>query len=641
MVCAVVLCKLKFTIMKRHVRQLLVLVFSVFGIQAGFAQETIDLSTGVSNSTGSLFTPGTLDDTWRVQRPGNTNWLAPKACTLSAWQESACSRWVSLDTYSGEAVVTNGGTYTYRATFTVSSTRIDCASLEISHIGGDNRITGLQVNGYSYYTALNVPAGDHFSPLLQNRTIILNTAHLNPGGTNTVTVTVSNGADTYAGFNMCGSMRINNVNFNIDPNITGPSAICQGNPLAFGGSLAPGSGVATDHLWGIQECDASGTPVAGGFSAEYWFNGPPSNYTFPSGLNLTCNRYYNIRLAAVYESTCDNWAEERKLIYYSCNPVANAGPDRTICEGECTTIGALLGSKGVTYTWTAGGATVGSGALLEVCPVTNTTYTVTATNQYGCTAMDQVTVTVSPNDPRYIGTIIPVNSTYFNVEAEAVYTAGLSLPGFMFDWMIEELNTSSGNTPYYSHHGYNSLGDNSCWWPYPTHKFKGFVSTPGSFTQATPCNSSSPDGKFLYGRTYRITRTTWTDACDPRSYSLIFSPTFGKGTDPYTVSITEDPNGPQPGKPASDMGLQPGATVAEDAVLIYPNPGNGIFNIMLNDAKEASIEVFDLFGKKIQSRIIAADTHTVPVDLSAYAKGMYTIHITRGGQTSTHKVILQ
>lgn len=630
--------------MKRHVKQLLLFcTLLLLSMQIGFSQETINLSTGVSNSTGNLFALGTSDDTWRVKRPGNNNWLTPKTCVLSAWQESGCSRWISLDTYQGEATTTNAGTFTYRAQFNVASTRISCAALEISHIGGDNRITGLQVNGHSYFSALNLPSGDHFSPLLQNRNIILNPAHINPGGINEVIVTVYNvvnQVNTYTGFNMCGSMKINNVNFNIDPVITGPSAICQGSPLSFGGALSATSGVATDHLWGIQECDAAGNAIPGGFSAEYWFDGPPANYTFPTALNLACNKYYYIRLAAVYESACDNWAEERKTIYYSCKPTANAGPDRTICEGECTLIGTLLSGKGVSYSWTSGGSTIGSGSLLNVCPLTNTTYTVTATNLYGCTASDQVTVTVSPNDPRYIGTIIPVNSTYFEVKAEAVYTSGLSLPGFTFDWMIEELNTSSGNTPYYAHHGYNGLGDNSCWWPYPMHMFKGFVSTPGSYTQATPCNASSPNGRFLYGKTYRITRTTWTNACGPRSYSLIFSPTYGKGTDPYAVTITEDPDGPQPGKPLS-MESSATETSAEDVFRIYPNPSTGIFNVLLNDAKEASVDVFDLFGKKIQNRIIPAGTGSFTVDITGYAPGMYLLHITMNGETSTHKIVLQ
>ena len=70
--------------------------------------------------------------------------------------------------------------------------------------------------------------------------------------------------------------------------------------------------------------------------------------------------------------------------------VANAGIDKTICQGENTT---LTATGGGTYLWVPGGSTT---ATITVSPTTTTTYTVT-TVLNGCTATDQVTVTVLPN----------------------------------------------------------------------------------------------------------------------------------------------------------------------------------------------------------------------------------------------------
>ncbi len=76
-----------------------------------------------------------------------------------------------------------------------------------------------------------------------------------------------------------------------------------------------------------------------------------------------------------------------------CTPaaVADAGADRSISEGNSTTIGtpALAGH---TYSWSPGGA---STAEVLVSPTSTTTYTVTATTSCG-SAQDSVTVTVNP-----------------------------------------------------------------------------------------------------------------------------------------------------------------------------------------------------------------------------------------------------
>ncbi len=76
-----------------------------------------------------------------------------------------------------------------------------------------------------------------------------------------------------------------------------------------------------------------------------------------------------------------------------CTPQANAdaGADRTITEGDSTTIGTPA-QAGTTYSWSPGGAT---SAEVSVSPISTTTYTVTATTACG-SAQSSVTVTVTP-----------------------------------------------------------------------------------------------------------------------------------------------------------------------------------------------------------------------------------------------------
>ncbi len=67
---------------------------------------------------------------------------------------------------------------------------------------------------------------------------------------------------------------------------------------------------------------------------------------------------------------------------------ANAGLDRTICQGESV---VLLASGGITYLWSNGETT----ASIEVSPTVTTTYTVTAFDDLGNSDDDLVTVTVN------------------------------------------------------------------------------------------------------------------------------------------------------------------------------------------------------------------------------------------------------
>lgn len=75
-----------------------------------------------------------------------------------------------------------------------------------------------------------------------------------------------------------------------------------------------------------------------------------------------------------------------------------------------------------------------------------------------------------------------------------------------------------------------------------------------------------------------------------------------------------------------------------DAVLVYPNPSNGLFTINLG-ADEASVSVIDLAGRVVFESLNAVND--LNVDLSKEMAGVYYVNIIRNGITTVEKVIIK
>ena len=82
-------------------------------------------------------------------------------------------------------------------------------------------------------------------------------------------------------------------------------------------------------------------------------------------------------------------------------PIANAGNDLAICEGDST---VLTASGGDSYLWSTGEST----ANITISPNTTTTYSVTV-YQNGCEATDDVQVTVNPLPTANAGADVTIN----------------------------------------------------------------------------------------------------------------------------------------------------------------------------------------------------------------------------------------
>jgi gliding motility-associated-like protein len=111
---------------------------------------------------------------------------------------------------------------------------------------------------------------------------------------------------------------------------------------------------------------------------------------------------------------------------------ASAGPDDSVCVGNCTT---LQGSGGVSYSWAPAAAITGPANIAnpQACPTVTTVYTVTVTDANGCIGTDQCTVYVAP-------TVLSLNITptnpscfgYCNGSATSAPVGGF--PPYTYAW---------------------------------------------------------------------------------------------------------------------------------------------------------------------------------------------------------------
>ena len=116
-------------------------------------------------------------------------------------------------------------------------------------------------------------------------------------------------------------------------------------------------------------------------------NGQNSNVQNPSVTYLSSNNF-NVKLLVTTNAGCKDSVTNIAIV--NPLPVANAGPDASICPGDNAT---LNGNGGVSYNWTPGGFNTAS---ITQSPAVTTDYTLTVTDANGCVNTDVATIVVNP-----------------------------------------------------------------------------------------------------------------------------------------------------------------------------------------------------------------------------------------------------
>lgn len=134
------------------------------------------------------------------------------------------------------------------------------------------------------------------------------------------------------------------------------------------------------------------------------------------------NPVATVTATATYVVTASNGAcdASEPVVITVQIPVANAGTDITICEGQSTQLNA---TGGVSYSWAPSTGLSSTTIANPVAnPIVTTTYTVTVTDGLGCVATDVIIVTVDPTPAAaftYTPTVVFIDSVYFFTDATA------------------------------------------------------------------------------------------------------------------------------------------------------------------------------------------------------------------------------
>ncbi|MCW5907850.1 MAG: T9SS type A sorting domain-containing protein [Chitinophagales bacterium] len=273
---------------------------------------------------------------------------------------------------------------------------------------------------------------------------------------------------------------------------------------------------------------------------------------------------------------------------------------------------------------------------LSIANLAGGTYTLTATDDNGCTA----TISQVVNEP---SPIIPALDSIVSVKCYGASTGAIYV------------SISGGTTPY------SYLWSNGATTQDITGLPAGNYS--GTVTDANGCVLVSPTLPVTQPGSAVTATSTVTDQVQGGAMGAV-NVTVSGGNSPYTYNwsngaTTEDINSVPAGIYTCTITDANGCTllltdtvdliigianiVAPYRVSLYPNPTQGkcVLEVSLTAADDVTIEVYTIEGQLLR-RFVEENVSTtaIQIDLSDEAQGMYVAKVRVAGNTSTHRIVV-
>ncbi len=315
----------------------------------------------------------------------------------------------SSTTYTVTATATNGCTAT--GTVTVNTTPkpiVNVVGLQVICQGKSSTLTASGAQSYSWSTGATTQSIIVTPTVTTSYTVTGSVGSCK--NTNTVTVTVNPAPvlTTTGNLNVClgdsttltvsgatnyvwspGSYTTSSIT--IMPT-TATTYTVTGNNGSCVGSLTLGITVAPKPVVSVS---GSGTSVCSGTSVTLTGAGNPTSWSWNPGGQTSSSVTVSPTITTIYTVTgtigsCTQTATIQVGI--NSSPVANPGPNQTICINSST---QLFGTGGVAYSWSPStGLSCTTCQVPTANPTITTTYTLQVTSSNSCTNTAAVTVTV-------------------------------------------------------------------------------------------------------------------------------------------------------------------------------------------------------------------------------------------------------
>ena len=358
-----------------------------------------------------------------------------------------------------------------------------------------------------------------------------------------------------------------------------------------------------------------------GASTYVWDNGVTDGVSFIPPLGTT-----EYTVIGMDNNGCTNTAQVGVAV--NDLPVVSAGTDQSVCN-DGTTV-TLTGSGATTYVWN-NGVTDG---ILFTPSLGTTAFTVTGTDANGCSNIDQVDLTVTPLPSVWAGlcqtTFWGYTNDYAEVELNGITSGGIGATTSV--WTDQNGNVvGTGNpTSFLTNASTVGMGD--------------YITTSYTLSSTDQLGCTESDD---------VEVTTYNVICSKPNANLNTIPNInnrkimvcskgGFRCVPYNAvanvlnacqNCKLGPCNAIPdckgfaGKPSMK------ASIEKPAIKAYPNPSNGIINIVSEEQQTIDkLEVYSYMGELILTQY---NGQTFAVNLAAQSTGIYLVKAYVGNQIAT------